>query len=135
MGLILDRGTQRLAKLAAGSLGSVHSFERHFDVLPSHYRRHYHRAHQEIHRRPGKAFIPLPILTNLSGRMMPKIVKPHFSLISTFFGLGVTVAGLTGFFDMAELLAKIPWKSPRGFFKKDQISELEIHLFLIWSAI
>ena len=36
-------------------------------------------------------------------------VAPGFLAIAAFFGLGLTVAGLTGFCGMAKLLALMPW--------------------------
>ena len=44
-------------------------------LLPTYDWRRDNRDDQEIHRKPGEAFIPLLILTNLGGGILPKIVK------------------------------------------------------------
>ncbi len=44
-----------------------------------------------------------------TGSLLGYFVNPAFLLLSGFIGLGLMVAGATGFCGMAELLARMPW--------------------------
>lgn len=64
----------------------------------------------------GKFFLPLDrqvlLLAGalvLTGSLLGYFVSPKFFLLSGFFGLGLAVAGLTGFCGGAILLSKMPW--------------------------
>ena len=68
----------------------------------------------------GKCFIPLDrqvlLLVGtlvLMGSLLGYFVSPYFFLLSGFFGLGLMVAGLTGFCGGALLLAKMPWNQKK----------------------
>lgn len=43
------------------------------------------------------------------GWLLGTVVSPRFHLLSGFVGMGLMVAGLTGFCGMARLLKKMPW--------------------------
>lgn len=47
------------------------------------------------------------------GSLLAYFVNPQFSLLTGFFGLGLTFAGLTGFCGLARLMAKMPWNVVR----------------------
>lgn len=64
----------------------------------------------------GKCFIPLDRQVLLfagtlvlTGSLLGYFVSPKFFLLSAFFGIGLMVAGLTGFCGGALLLARMPW--------------------------
>lgn len=64
----------------------------------------------------GKCFIPLDrqvlLMAGtlvLTGSLLGYFVSPKFFLMSGFFGLGLMIAGLTGFCGGAILLSKMPW--------------------------
>ena len=68
----------------------------------------------------GQCFIPLDrqvlLLAGsfvLMGSLLGYFVSPKFFLLSVFFGLGLMVAGLTGFCGGALLLAKAPWNQKK----------------------
>ena len=68
----------------------------------------------------GKCFIPLDrqvlLLAGslvLTGSLLGYFVSPKFFLLSGFFGLGLMIAGLTGFCAGALLLAKAPWNQKK----------------------
>jgi len=50
----------------------------------------------------------------LTGSLLGYFVDSRFFLLSGFFGLGLMVAGLTGFCGGALLLAKMPWNQKAG---------------------
>lgn len=64
----------------------------------------------------GKFFLPLDRQVQLTigicvllGSILAYTVHPAFLLLTGFFGLGLTFAGLTGFCGLAMLLARMPW--------------------------
>ncbi|MDR3448965.1 MAG: rhodanese-like domain-containing protein [Alphaproteobacteria bacterium] len=64
----------------------------------------------------GKFFLPLDRqvqltigLSVLLSSFLAYAVHPAFLLVTGFFGLGLTFAGLTGFCGLALLMAKMPW--------------------------
>ena len=64
----------------------------------------------------GKFFLPLDRQVQLTigvgvftCTLLGYLVNPKFLILSGFFGLGVTFAGLTGTCGLAILLAKMPW--------------------------
>lgn len=46
-------------------------------------------------------------------------INPLWAAASAFFGLGLTIAGCTGFCGLAMLLAHMPWNKRRSTLKKD----------------
>lgn len=64
----------------------------------------------------GKFFLPLDRQVQLTiglfvliGSILAYFVSPAFNLLTGFFGLGLTFAGITGFCGLAMLMAKMPW--------------------------
>lgn len=64
----------------------------------------------------GKFFLPLDRQVQLTiglcvliGSILGYAVSEKFFLLTGFFGLGLTFAGLTGFCGLALLMAKMPW--------------------------
>ena len=64
----------------------------------------------------GKACLPLDRQVQLTigmsvlvGSLLAYFVDPRFTLLTGFFGAGLTFAGLTGFCGLALLMAKMPW--------------------------
>ncbi len=64
----------------------------------------------------GKFFLPLDRqvqlavgIAVLTGSLFAYFIHPLFTLLTGFFGLGLTFAGLTGFCGLARLLATMPW--------------------------
>lgn len=61
---------------------------------------------------------PLPIMRQvqlvvgpavLISALLSLFVHPAFAWLAAFFGIGLTLAGATGFCGMAELLCRMPW--------------------------
>jgi rhodanese-related sulfurtransferase len=50
----------------------------------------------------------------LLGSVLGYLVNPVFFLLSAFFGLGLTFAGITGFCGLALLVAKMPWNKGKS---------------------
>lgn len=50
----------------------------------------------------------------LAGAVLGHFVNPYFFLVCAFVGLGLTMAGLTGFCPMAMVMAKMPWNQGSG---------------------
>ncbi len=50
----------------------------------------------------------------LAGTVLAATVSPWFMLVSGMVGLGLLLAGVTGFCGMAHLLARMPWNRPRA---------------------
>ena len=68
----------------------------------------------------NKVFIPLDrqvlLLAGtlvLTGSLLGYFADPRFFLLSSFFGIGLMLAGLTGFCGGALLLAKMPWNQKK----------------------
>ncbi len=49
---------------------------------------------------------------SLVGSVLAIVVDPKWALLSGFIGLGLTIAGASGFCGMASLLALLPWNRP-----------------------
>lgn len=69
----------------------------------------------------GKFFLPLDRqvqltigLSVLAGSILAYYVNPLFMLLTGFFGVGLTFAGLTGFCGLAMVMAKMPWNQSTG---------------------
>jgi hypothetical protein len=45
----------------------------------------------------------------LAATALAYFVNPLFLFVATFFGAGLTVAGLTGFCGLARVMALMPW--------------------------
>ncbi len=66
----------------------------------------------------GKMVLPLDRQVQLTiglgvfaGSLLAYFVSPLFLLLTGFFGLGLTFAGLTGICGLARLMARAPWNS------------------------
>ena len=64
----------------------------------------------------GKFFLPMDRQVQLTiglllliGSTLGYLISPNFFLLTGFFGLGLTFAGLTGFCGLAYVMAKMPW--------------------------
>ena len=64
----------------------------------------------------GRFFLPLDRQVHLTiglslliGSALGYYVSPEFFLLTGFFGLGLTFAGLTGYCGLAMFMAKMPW--------------------------
>ena len=64
----------------------------------------------------GKRFLPLDRqvqltigLCVLTGSLLAYFVNPLFTILTGFFGAGLTFAGLTGFCGLARIMARMPW--------------------------
>lgn len=69
-----------------------------------------------VSNKSGAFFLPLDRqvqltigLGVLSGSFLGYYVNPLFFLMTGFFGIGLTFAGLTGFCGLARLMARMPW--------------------------
>lgn len=70
----------------------------------------------------GKTSAALPLIRQvhvvagpmvLIGAVLALTVNPMWALLSGFVGLGLTVAGATGFCGMGVMLSKMPWNRPK----------------------
>lgn len=64
----------------------------------------------------GKSFLPLDRQVQLiigliliTASLLGSIFSPAWFLLTGFVGIGLTIAGLTGFCGMAMIIAKMPW--------------------------
>jgi rhodanese-related sulfurtransferase len=69
----------------------------------------------------GKFFLPLDRQVQLAigvcifiSSLLAYFVSPNFLLLTGFFGLGLSFAGITGFCGLALIMAKMPWNSVNG---------------------
>ncbi len=69
----------------------------------------------------GKFFLPLDRQVQLTiglgvliGSLLTYFVNPLFSILTGFFGAGLTFAGLSGYCGLAMLMAKMPWNQSGG---------------------
>lgn len=69
----------------------------------------------------GKFFLPLDRQVQLTiglciiiGSLLAYFVNPFFFLLTGFFGVGLTFAGLTGTCGLAMAMAKMPWNQKSG---------------------
>lgn len=69
----------------------------------------------------GKAFLPLDRQVQLTigiilitGSVLGALFSPAWFLLTGLVGVGLTVAGLTGFCGLALLMAKMPWNQRAG---------------------